>query len=158
MAAISAILWPQRRQEAISSLPHRAFQPLAQMFKAEPQAWLLHHSPYHRHAAGRKALFKTVASGHEIIDLHTALGGMANRQRVRKIARPFARIGIVEPALIGVYPPPAPKVIKIADNPFTGPGLDQLNPALVKTALDQPSVKALEKWPAERMRSAAALP
>lgn len=75
------------------------------MFKTEPKAWLLHHLPHHRHTAGRKALFETVASSHEIIDLHTALECMANRQRVRKIARLFTCIGIVEAALISVNNP-----------------------------------------------------
>ncbi len=140
------------------SRPDGLLQPPAQIFEAKPQPRLLNHLPQHRLAAGRKALLQPIATRHEVVNSHIAAERLPNRQRVRNVARPLARIGVVKPALIGIDPPAMAEIVKVADGALAGARLDHLYIARGKAALDQAPVKPLEERAGERVHTVAALP
>ncbi len=70
---------------------------------------------------------------------------MSDRQRMSDGPRALARVGVGEPALIGIDATVAAEIIEIADDPLAGPRLDDLDRTLGKMALDQPAVELSQK-------------
>src|SRR5205085_9049655 len=77
---------------------------------------------------------------------------------MRDRAGPGRPVVVVEPALVGVNIIAQAEIVQIADDPVAGAGPQQLGHAGIEAALDQRSMKSLEKRAGERVRLAPTLP
>src|SRR5271169_3749042 len=141
-----------------SNQPHFLFQTASQVLETKGETWLLDDLPEHRFTRCGKAFLQPVMACHEIINAHPRTTGVSNRQRMGDDPGALARVGVGEPALIGIDATVASEIIEIADDPLASPRLDDLDRTLGKAVFDQTPLERFEKPATERMLSAATFP